>query len=77
MNKANLAKISDVELLREFRDRVEMSNRIKTLEKRLASADAVITSVRNDSIEAVKGSVLEMISRKVQVYQKKRAEGKI
>lgn len=76
MNK-ELSKFSAVELIREYNDRVEMAHRIKTLEKRIEAAEMVIKFVNNISLGACKGTVLELVGRKVQIYQLKKAKGKV
>ena len=68
MNLNKLSKISDTELILEFKNRQAMAAEIKNLRVELTKANTLIEFVKNASAPASKGTVLEMISRKVQMY---------
>lgn len=70
MNLNRLSGISDAELLLELENRKKMALEIKSLRIQLGKAISVLEFVKNASSPANKGTVLEMVSRKVIKYFK-------
>lgn len=70
MNLNKLEKISDIELILEFKNRKSMALEIKRLRGQIDKTNRLIDYIENASSSANKGTVLEMVYRKILKFKR-------